>query len=708
MLSCLTSIMKINHLMKHKIISLFFYFSLLFIINSCSINQKSLSPINYSYDVEIHRDIYGVPHIYGKTDEDAAFGLAYAHAEDDYETIQDILLITRGQSASVYGVKNAPFDYLVGFLDVWQTVDNNYNTLSSKVKSICNSYADGINNFIEKNPKKLKGDLYPVTGKDIIAGFAFRTPLMFNLHFYIEKIMKNDKPNFTDLAASKSDFAMYASNVFAVSPKKSSDQSTRIAINSHQPWTGPVAWYEAHINSEEGWNIIGGLFPGSPVIFKGHTENIAWSHTVNNPDLVDVFELTMNPKDNSQYLFDGEWKKLITKDYPIKIKIFGPLSFTINKKLYWSIHGPVIKSNHGTYALKYSSQNMIGQIEQWYRMNKSNNISEFKSAMKMMQIPMFNTLYADKEGNIFYIYNALIPKRTPGYDWINILPGNSSKFIWNEYYDYNDLPQVTNPKSGYLQNCNSTPYKATTGLDNPKIVLPLESGIETFQTNRALRANELFGADEFITRKEFYDYKYDTYYSKDSGMYLALNNFLNDIKTSDQDLLEGVDVLKNWDLGNQKENRGAALAQLTFKLTFNIDKLNYNYDETFKRFKEAVKFLKKEYGRLDIPLGNLQILKRGDLELPLDGGPDVLRAIYTEMKNNKKITIGGDCFFQMVEWDKSGNLFAESIHQFGSATIDKTSPHFNDQSKLFSKMKMKPSIVNFEKLRPYIKTSYKP
>ena len=97
--------------MKHNFISLFFYLTLLIIFNSCSFNQKSLSSIVYSYDVEIHRDIYGVPHIYGKTDEDAAFGLAYAHAEDDYETIQDILLITRGQSASVYGVKNAPFDY---------------------------------------------------------------------------------------------------------------------------------------------------------------------------------------------------------------------------------------------------------------------------------------------------------------------------------------------------------------------------------------------------------------------------------------------------------------------------------------------------------------------------------------------------------------------------------------------------------------------
>ena len=189
--------------MKHKFSPLFFYFLFIFIINSCSVYQKPINSIDYRYNVEIHRDVYGVPHIYGKTDEDAAFGLAYAHAEDDYETIQDILLITRGQSASVYGAKNAPFDYLVGFLDVWQTVDNNYQTLSPKVISICNSYADGINNFIEKNPSKLKGDLYPVTGKDIIAGFAFRTPLMFNLHFYIEKISQEGDDEINTLIRNK-------------------------------------------------------------------------------------------------------------------------------------------------------------------------------------------------------------------------------------------------------------------------------------------------------------------------------------------------------------------------------------------------------------------------------------------------------------------------------------------------------------------------
>ena len=100
-------------------------------------------------------------------------------------------------------------------------------------------------------------------------------------------------------------------------------------------------------------------------------------------------------------------------------------------------------------------------------MNKATNLDEFKESMSMMQLPMFNTLYADKEGNLFYIYNGLIPKRSEDYNWTNILPGDKRELIWDSYYSFDELPQVTNPESGYLQNCNSTPYLATVGKDNP-------------------------------------------------------------------------------------------------------------------------------------------------------------------------------------------------------------------------------------------------
>ena len=341
-------------------------------------------------------------------------------------------------------------------------------------------------------------------------------------------------------------------------------------------------------------------------------------------------------------------------------------------------------------------------------MNKANNIKEFKDAMSLSQIPMFNTLYADKEGNIFYVYNALIPKRKDGFNWNGIVPGDRSDLIWKSYYDFSELPQITNPASGYLQNCNSSPYLATVGGDNPIKTLPKTCGVEEFQTNRAFRSHELFGKDTSISRDEFYEYKYDTYYSKKSAMYYALNRFLDEVDTDSPDLLKGIRLLKTWDLGNQKENTAAALAMLTFKLKFNINEYKYNYNEIFKQFKASISFLNKHYGKIDIPLGKFQRLRRGEVDLPLDGAPDVLRAIYSELDYDKNIATHGDCFFQIVEWDDSGNVSAESIHQYGSATRDSNSKHYSDQSHLFSNKDMKLSALDINNKGVDIIRSYKP
>lgn len=669
--------------------------------------SNSYQTKDYNYDVEIHRDTWGVPHIYGQSDKDAAFGLAYAHCEDDYETIEEVILALRGEFASVKGYKYAPIDYLVGLLKVWDNVNSKYDEeISDEVKLICDAYADGVNRYIEKN--NIKSNIYPARGKDVVAGFYFRTPLMFEFDWHLKELMKDDKPSFDKYASRTSTFSMYGSNTIAVSPERSADNYTRITTNSHQPWEGPVTWYEAHINSKEGWNMSGGLFPGSPLIFKGYNDSLSWSHTVNNPDLVDIFELSINPDNENQYMLDGNWIDLEVKKHPIKIKLLGPFKWTFYRDLYWSVHGPVVKTSHGVYALRYSAFDRIGQIEQWFRMNKSSNVKEFKKAMQMMEIPMFNTLYADYMGNIYYIYNALIPKRKNGYEWSKIVPGDDSSLIWDNYYDFSEIPQSLNPKSGYLQNCNSTPYMATVGQGNPKKVLPDETGIEIFQTNRAFRANELYGQDTSITREEFYQYKYDAYYSKESVMNYALKRFLSEVDRNQDEYIEGIKILENWNLNNDMKNKGAALALLTFELTYDIADFKYDYDKIYKKFKESVDFLKSNYGKLDIELGELQIIKRGNKVLPLSGAPDVLRAIYTKSVDDKEVAIAGDCFFQIIEWDEYGVVNAKSIHQYGSATKDSNSPHYSDQSDLFSKHKMKDSFIRFNDLKENIKKSYTP
>ena len=675
-------------------------------------NEQIITQDFSKYNVTIYRDTWGVPHIFGEKDEDTAYGLAYAHSEDDFKTIQDIMLALKGQLALEYGKKAAANDYMVQLLKIWEVVDSNYSTqLSKEIQDVCEGYADGLNHYAALNPNEVKKGLFPVSGKDVVAGFVHRTPLMFGLDAVLGKLAIDKKTKIAlDDKSGQFDYTLMGSNVIAVGPNRSEDQFTRIAINSHQPWTGPVAWYEAHLHSEEGWNVNGGLFPGSPVIFLGHNENLGWSHTVNSPDLIDIYELEINPEDQNEYLFEGKWKTFEKSKVSIPVKLFGPIRWTFKREAIWSIHGPVIKNSQGVFAIRYSGFGEVRQVEQWFRMNKSKNLKEFKKAMSMMALPMFNTVYADKEGNIFYVYNALFPKReNDDYDWSGVLPGDQASLLWKDYYKFEELPQVLNPDSGFLQNCNSSPFLVTLDNDNPRAeVYPENLGIELFQTNRALRAIETYGSDNSITKEEFYNYKFDTYYSKNSVIAINLKRFLDEVKSKDEDILEAINLMKNWDLNTDSTNQAMYLAYETIRPVYDPDKYYYDYNESMARLIKSVKWIKETFGRIDVNWGDIQRLKRGKTNLALSGGPDILRAVYSKQNMKDRIGIAGDCYFEIVEWDTEGNVFAESIHQFGTATQDINSIHYDDQAKLFAKHKMKPVWMNLEDIKLNLEKAYHP
>ncbi len=643
---------------------------------------------------EIKRDQWGVPHIYGKRDADVSFGLAYAHSQDDYKTIEDVVYALRGELASIHGRDAAVNDYYVHLMNFWNMVENRYESdIPNDVKAICEGYAAGINKFLDDNPIHKNKTFRVVTAKDIIAGFSHRMPLMFGLDGVLKKLAKKKPPELIGYSkdSQEGNFDMIASNVMAVGPQRSSDGYTRLWINTHQPWEGPVAWYEAHLISEEGWDFYGALFPGSPVPLIGHNPYIGWSHTVNSPDLIDVYKLTINKKNKNQYWFEGYWKDLDVRLVSIKVKIVGPFSWTFKREVKTSIHGPVVEFNHGSYALRISSTKDLRFIEQWYRMGKSTNIAEFKEAMKIHAIPMFNTGYADRDGILYYVYNAKIPKRDPRFEWNKIMAGETKQNLWYEYIPFERLPQVYDPLEGFYQNCNSSPYLATGSRVDASKPLPDWTGIEKHQTNRALRALETFGIDPSISREEFFEYKFDVEYSRESILADVRKRYINDMENKGipEKFGPAINLIKNWNLRADSSNTAAALSILTLPNAFRYEDLKYNADSITIKLKESISFLEKNFGKINIPLGRVNRLLRGKTSLPLSGGPGTLRAVYSKKSGKVYKAVAGDCYIQAVEWGPEGQQSAWSIHQYGSATRDQGSIHYDDQSKLFSKHEMK-------------------
>jgi penicillin amidase/acyl-homoserine-lactone acylase len=672
-----------------------------------------LAAVARRHDVRILRDSWGVPHVFGRTDADAAYGLAWAHAEDDFPTIQGALLAARGRLASAFGPSGAPNDYMVALLRVWDVVEGRYERdVSPEARAVCEGYADGINHYAALHPGGAIPGLYPVRGQDVVAGFVHKLPLFFGLDRVLSELFGPTRPEPPSHRAQarhpgESD-ATRGSNAIAVAPRRSADGYTRLAVNSHQPWTGPVAWYEVHLRSEQGWDMVGGVFPGAPVVLHGHNRDLGWAHTVNRPRLIDVYVLETNPANPNQYRFDGAWRDLEVRTVPIEVKLFGPLHWTFSRETLWSVHGPVVRRPHGTYAIRFAGMGEVRQVEQWYRMNRARSLEEWHAAMRMGALPMFNCGYADRNGNIEYLYNARLPRRTGSDE--GYLAGDTSPALWTEYLSFDELPRVTNPPSGFVINSNSSPFQATLGPGNPDPArYPPSLGIETHLTNRAQRALELFGGDASLTREAFDRYKFDTAYSPRSTTARRFHEIVDGPLPDDPLIREAADVLRRWNLDTDIANPATALALLTLRPGDGDQPPPLERFALLARLEDAARTLKQRHARLDVPWGEVHRLRRGRLDLPVGGGPDTLHAVYARpAADGRLVGWAGDSYVLQVEWDPEGRVRSRSIHQYGSATLDERSPHYADQAPLFARRELKPVWLDEAEIRQHLEREYRP
>jgi acyl-homoserine-lactone acylase len=670
------------------------------------------------YRVRIERDTFGVPHVIGPRDADVAFGMGFAHSEDDFITIQQVAMGVRGQLAATDGPKGAVTDYLVRLFRVWETVKAKYESdLPPDLRQVLEAYADGVNYYAALHPGQVTRGLLPFTGKDVVAGFVFKLPFFYGLDKVLLKLTspeggatsamyKGDKYAFlrTDMQLP------IGSNAVAVAPSRSADGATRLLVNSHQPYTGPVSWYEAVLDSGEGWHVAGGFFPGSPFMLHGHNQHLGWANTVNGPHLVDVYKLVVNPANPNQYRLDGQWRDFQKSDARIRVKIWGPLIWTVHREVLYAEQGPVMKTARGTFAIRYAGMNDVRAPLQYFRLNKAANIEEWRAAMRLQAIPSLNYVYADEKGNIGYIYNGSFPVRQEGSDWQEVLPGDRSDLIWRSYVPFDKVPQLWNPPSGLVFNSNNTPFHATAPASDlkPQDFSPT-LGIQTDMTNRAWRAIETYGADPRITAEAFHAYKYDLAYSVRSDEAKVFGEILAIDPGGDRDLQEALAILKNYDRKTDVANRGAALAILTIEPVLRARLEGKAPKRPIDALRDAIHTLKTHFGRLDPEWGQVNRLRRGTLNLAIDGGPDIFRGVYGEKQPDGTLTaVAGDTFVMFVTWDAAGKLTSESIHQFGSATADRNSSHYADQAPLFVAMKTKSVLFTQAQLAGHVEADYRP
>lgn len=638
--------------------------------------------------IDIVRDKWGVAHIYAQTDAEVAYGLAWAHSEDDFKTIQSTLLAGKLMAGRHFGKDRAGIDFFTQFIGAPELVKDKKNELSSEFLALLNGYVQGINSYaVNHQDEILHRKLFPIAEDDMLTAFVLSLSAMSGADKVIGDLVANKKFN--------NPYVGIGSNAITLSQNKTSTGESFLAVNSHQPFEGPASWYEVHLNSEEGWNILGSLFPGSPTIFHGVNENLGWAHTVNHPDKMDVYQLRMHPEKKEHYFYDGEVLALEKRKAKLKVKILG-VPIPLSKTYYESVYGPTLKNDHGYFALTFAANQDLKAVQQWYEMTKASNLDEFKKSLSGIHLPDFNVVYADRDHNIFYVSNAKLPIRDSNFKWNQVLPGDTSATIWNRFHNFNELPQYTNPASGYLFNMNNTPFNATGKIDNlDSLNYPREMGYSLSDNNRSVRFQNLMRQEDKLSYNDFKRIKFDIQYPKEFQFEEDVNIIFALNPKEHPEIEDYLTILQKWDRKAEKKSIGAGLMKV---LINNAKGKGIDQKLAVEIVEKSKSQLLEEFGTIEVPLEKLQVHKRGEVEMPIDGLPDVIAPMYSKKMNDglKEKTYVGESYILLARFGE-GLPKLESIMPYGASSKPE-SPHYTDQMEMFVNKELKPMTLDKEEV----------
>lgn len=717
------------------------------------------SPDEVAKTVTVYRDKYGVPHVYGPTDYSVVFGFMYAQAEDNFWQIEDSYIQALGRAAEVYGDKSLDADLLNRALEITTLSKREYPQLSAKMKEICQATADGLNYFLARNPQVKPRLLTKFEPWHLLAFGRFAQYQLFiyrragiresEIRTAVQEVkaanMSGEWRWGTDeirprvgeeLAAADEAFeaGQVGSNTWAITPKKSASGKAMLFINPHQPFFGPGQWIEGHVHSDTGWNMSGATFPGSPFPTLGHNEFLGWSHTVNVPDIMDVWEEKFDDAKNPLAYKYGNTQRQATEWTDTVMLKTDKGSETRTFRFRKTHHGPVVAVRDGKpMTVKMARFDEYGVLEQRYLMSRARNLKEFQAAMARTSVPMFNTMYADRDGNIWYLYNGAVPIRDQKYDWSKPVDGSDPGTEWQGYHALKDLPQVLNPPSGWAQNCNATPFLSVAdapGNGNPDAAKYPKYMVGEKDNARSRVSRRLLSRQDKFTFADWAKAGFDTTVIEAETQIPLLVAEWEKLKAADaaraEKTAKAIGVLKGWNGVSTIDSVPMTVFTLWFYTSQQAAAQRMVKDNPYPKvavLEYVIGDLAKKWGRWEVAWGDINRIQRvhtsGALEpfsdekqsFPVAGGPgDPVGMVFNfyspEAKGQKRrYGIAGHSFVSVVEF--GAQVQARSILQFGQRH-DPQSEHYFDQAELYAKGQFKPAWFTLDEIKNNLERAYHP
>lgn len=668
--------------------------------------------------VTITRDSWGVPHISGKTDGDAVFGMLYTQCEDDFPRVERNYLIATARLSEAEGENFIYHDLRQRlFLDTAQAIAV-YAQSPEWMKKLCNAFADGANYYLYTHPQtkpKLIKRFQPwmpfLFSEGSIGGDIESVSLNAIKQFY-GKSPGNIKQEVGDDGLGSGDAEPRGSNGMAIAPSRSANGNALFLINPH---TSFYFRSELQVTSEEGLNAYGAVTWGQFFIYQGFNEHCGWMHTSSAADVIDEYLETVTKKGSKYtYKYGNEQRPVTAKKISIRYKTakgYARREFTT----YHTHHGPIVGENGGKWMATRLMVEPLKALQQSFLRTKSGGLEDFKKTMDLQTNSSNNTVFADDKGNIAYWHGDFIPKRDPKFDWSMPVDGSNPATEWNGLHPVEEIVHVYNPAEGWIQNCNNTPFSVS-GKSSPDPSKYPTYMAPDAENPRGLHAVRVLKDEANFTLEKLIGAAYDSYLP---AFEILMPTYLKafDAVASKNDTLrtnyaDAIQLLRNWDYRWSATSVPTTLAiAWSLRLRQNVASrlpggqlemiqylaANTTDEEKVKALAGAIAELKRDFGAWKQAWGAVNRFQRlnANIEPSFDDAAPSIPVHFTsalwgslasygarKYPNTKRIYgTSGNSFVAIVEFGRK--VRAKSVVTGGSSG-DPASKHFNDQSAMYA------------------------
>jgi acyl-homoserine-lactone acylase len=688
--------------------------------------------------VTIMRDKWGIPHIFGKTDADAVFGMLYAQAEDDFNRVELNYINAMGRLAEVEGEKEVWRDLRMKMYITPGELKARYARSPEWLKKLMNAFADGLNFYLYTHPQvkpKLLAHFEPWMALSFSEGSIGGDIESIDLKQLEHLYGKRTEVTLAD-AGKGFDEEPKGSNGFAISPRLSASGHALLLINPH------TSFYfrpEIHVVSDEGLNAYGAVTWGQFFVYQGFNDKAGWMHTSGGGDVIDEYLESVVEKDGKVfYQYDGKLRQM--KAVPVRLPYRTPGGAMASRTVtvYFTHHGPVVREQDGKWVAVRMMFEPIKALEQSYLRTKAKDYDAFYKAMQLKTNSSNNTVYADSDGNIAYFHGNFIPKRDPRFDWTRPVDGSTSATQWHGLHDVKDTIKLLNPRSGYLFNTNNWPFTAS-GPDSPRVEDYPAYMWSLPENARGVHAARVLKDAKDLTLDSLIAAAYDSYLTAFEPLVPAVLKDYDALPAGDArkaKLAAQVAALRGWDLryslasvptslavywGQDMVKHAAARARAQGVPVVDFIQTSLGADERLDALARASDKLAADFGNWQTPWGEINRFQRisGDVDQRYDDSKPSLPVAFASATWGSLASFGmvakqdtrriygdrGNSFVAAVEFGP--RVRAKSILA-GGESGDPKSAHFNDQGEMYSRGQFKDVLFYKEDIEKELERKYHP